>query len=130
MRDVSVVGGADSVVTSEPPQAASARASPTQSCRDDEGGPAQPGRHHEPGPPTLVPRSQLMEARASAVVQSGAWGCSRSCTPPSSSREVSLGLSLPLEVRRGGVDEALAAVRVDEDVAVGVVDVVGERLRR
>ena len=101
-----------------------------EGCRNDVGGAAQPSPAHDPRAGTLVPSSQLMEASASAVVQFGPCGSSSSCTPPSSSSAVSFGSSWPFMFGAVGVDEALAPGGVDEDVPVGVLDVVGERLAR
>ena len=44
VSEASVVGGDESVVTPELPQAARVRAGPDEGCRDDEGGTAQPAR--------------------------------------------------------------------------------------
>ena len=125
-----MVGGADSVVTPAPPQAPSSRARPARAAGTTRAGRRSRLAHHELGAGTLVPSSQLMEARASAVVQSGACGFCRSCRPPSLRSAAQLRVERALLVRRRGVDEALAPGGVDEDVAVGVVDVVGQRLAR
>ncbi len=126
-----MVGGAESVVTPEPPQAVEREGEAGEGCRDDEGGAAQP-------PPTSRARRGDVGAEDPADGRQGVGGrpvgrlrgAASSCTPPALRSDVSLGSSLPFEVRRGGVDEALAAGGVDQDVAVGVLDVVGERLAR
>ena len=64
-------------------------------CRDDDGVQAQPSADYEPDAGTCAPRSQPIDASASAVVQAGPCGCSRLRRPPSSRRARSFGSSLP-----------------------------------
>ncbi len=66
-----MVGGDESVVTPAPPHALSTRAKPTRAAGTTRAARRSPSPHHGPGAGTLVPRIQLMEARASAVVQFG-----------------------------------------------------------
>ena len=69
-----------------------------------------------------------MEARASVVVQSVACGLSSSCTPPSLRSPRSFALSAPFWFGALASTKRSRPVGVDEDVAVGVLDVVGQRL--
>ena len=111
VSELSVVGGDESVVTPAPPQALSNRVNPARVA-----GTARAVRRSEPPirgsvPEIVVPSSQPMEARASAVVQLGACGLSRSCRPPSSRRPLSFTSSAPFLVGRADVvHEALAPV--------------------
>ena len=93
-------------------------------------GSAEAGRSAGTRARSEEPASDRQCQRASAVVQAGPPGglLRGSRRPPSSRRpSAASGRAVSFQVRRRGVDEAFAAVRVDEDVAVGVVDVVGER---
>src|SRR6202034_1230032 len=66
-----------------------------EGCRQGEGGAAQRASRHELDPGMEVPTNQLMDASASAVVQSGACGFCSSCNPPSLRSPRSFGSSTP-----------------------------------
>ena len=69
-----------------------------------------------------------MDGQASAIVQSGRLGVVQVVHAAGVEQRGQLRVEPAAQVGRVGVDEALAAGGVDEDVPVGVVDVVGERL--
>ena len=73
VSETSVVGGAESVVTSGAPARAEREGGGDEGCREDEGGAAQSHPRQEAGG-MFVPRSQLMDASASATVHSPNWG--------------------------------------------------------
>ena len=99
--------------------------------------PARPGRERRSRLP-IRSRAQGCSCRAASR-----WRCARrpwSSSGPSGVLQVAhaavieeaaqLGVELALLVRRRGVDEALASGLADQDVAVRVVHVVGQRLAR